>query len=199
VVQGIPVRNQEFAGHALSWLSPFSLMCGLAVVAGYTLLGATWLMLKTSGPVEERARKLGVPLLAALLAFIGAVSVWTPLMSPRIAERWFSVPNIFFLAQVPVATLLFAWLCWRGIRHGQPILPFVTAVGIFLLAFFGLVISSIPYIVPPSLTIWQAAAHPGSQMFYLIGAAILIPMILAYTVLVFWLFRGKLKPGEGYH
>ncbi|MEJ8839695.1 cytochrome d ubiquinol oxidase subunit II [Ramlibacter sp. AN1133] len=199
VVQGIPVRNGEFTGQALSWLSPFSVMCGLAVVTGYTLLGATWLMLKTSGPVEERARKLGVPLLAALLAFIVAVSIWTPLMSPRIAERWFGVPNIFFLAQVPVATLLFAWLCWRGIRRGQAILPFVMAVGIFLLAFFGLVISSIPYIVPPSLTIWEAAAYPGSQMFYLIGAAILIPMILAYTVLVFWLFRGKLKPGEGYH
>ncbi|GAB3650375.1 cytochrome d ubiquinol oxidase subunit II [Ramlibacter alkalitolerans] len=199
IVQGIPVRDQQFAGHALSWLSPFSIMCGLAVVTGYTLLGATWLMLKTSGPVEERARKLGVPLLAALLAFIVVVSIWTPLMSPRIADRWFSVPNVFFLAQVPVATLLFAWLCWRGIRRGQPILPFVMAVGLFLLAFFGLVISCIPYIVPPSLTIWQAAAHPDSQMFYLVGAAILIPMILAYTVLVFWLFRGKLKPGEGYH
>jgi cytochrome d ubiquinol oxidase subunit II len=174
-------------------------MCGLGVVTGYTLLGATWLMLKTSGPVEERARKLALPLLAGLLAFIVVVSIWTPLMSPRIAERWFSLPNIFFLGQVPVATLLFAWLCWRGIRRNQPILPFVTAVGIFLLAFFGLVISTIPYLVPPSLTIWQAASHPSSQVFYLIGASILMPMILAYTVLVFWLFRGKLKPGEGYH
>ena len=199
IVQEIPVQNQEFAGGALWWLSPFSIMTGLAVVTGYTLLGATWLMLKTSGHVEERARKLGPPLLYALIAFVVVVSIWTPLASDRVAQRWFSFPNIFFLAQVPVATALFAWLCWRGMRKGQPILPFVAAVLLFLLAFFGLVISHIPYIVPPSMTIWQAAAHPSSQMFYLIGAAILIPMILAYTVLVFWLFRGKLAPGEGYH
>jgi cytochrome d ubiquinol oxidase subunit II len=174
-------------------------MCGVAVVTGYTLLGATWLMLKTSGRVEEHARRLATPLLAALLAFIVAVSIWTPLMSPRIAQRWFSLPNIFFLAQVPVATLLFAWLCWRGIRRNQPVLPFVMAAAIFLLAFLGLVISTIPYIVPPSLTIWDAASHPSTQVFYLIGAAMLMPVILAYTVLVFWLFRGKLQPGEGYH
>jgi cytochrome bd ubiquinol oxidase subunit II len=199
IVQGIPVRDQEFAGGALTWLSPFSVMCGLAVLTGYTLLGATWLLLKTSGPVEQHARKLAGPLLLALLAFIVVVSIWTPLMSPRIAQRWFSVPNIFFLAQVPVATLLFSWLCWRGIRHEQSILPFVMAVGIFLLAFLGLVLSTIPYIVPPVMTIWQAASHPSSQVFYLIGASILMPMILAYTVLVFWLFRGKLAAGEGYH
>ena len=199
IVQGIPVRNQEFAGGALSWLSPFSVMCGVAVVTGYTLLGATWLVLKTSGPVEERARKLAVPLLAALLAFIVVVSIWTPLLSDRIAQRWFSMPNIFWLAPVPVATVLCAWLCWRGLRRGRAVLPFVTAVGIFLLALLGLAISSMPYIVPPSLTIWQAASHPDSQRFYLVGAVVLIPMILGYTALVFWLFRGKLKAGEGYH
>jgi cytochrome d ubiquinol oxidase subunit II len=199
IVQGIPVQNQQFAGGALSWLSPFSIMCGLALVAGYALLGATWLMLKTSGVVEERARRMGPMLLIALLVFIGIVSVWTPLASERIAQRWFSVPNIFFLAQVPVATAIFAWLCWWSMRRGQALLPFVSAIAIFLLAFLGLVISNVPYLVPPVLTIWQAAAHPSSQVFYLIGASILLPMILAYTVLVFWLFRGKLAAGEGYH
>jgi cytochrome d ubiquinol oxidase subunit II len=199
ILQEIPVANQQFAGTALGWLSPFSLMCGLGVVAGYALLGATWLMMKTSGEVEQRARVLGPRLLLALLAFIAIVSVWTPLQFPRIAERWFSLPNIFFLAQVPVATLLFAWLCWRGMRKGQAILPFVSAIAIFLLAFLGLVVSNVPYLVPPVMTVWDAASHPSSQVFYLIGASILLPMILAYTVLVFWLFRGKLGPGEGYH
>jgi cytochrome d ubiquinol oxidase subunit II len=199
ILEEIPVRDGQFAGTPLGWLSPFSLMCGVAVVCGYALLGATWLMMKTTGPVEQRARRLAQPLLIALLAFIALVSVWTPLQFHRVAERWFSVPNIFFLAQVPVATLLFAWLCWRGIRRDQPILPFVSAIAIFLLAFFGLVVSNIPWLVPPVMTIWDAAAAPTSQVFYLIGAAILLPMILAYTVLVFWLFRGKLAPGEGYH
>jgi cytochrome d ubiquinol oxidase subunit II len=195
----IPVANGEFAGAAFGWLTPFSVMCGVAVTVGYALLGATWLMLKTTGSVEEKARELGPWLLAALLVFIVLVSVWTPLQFQRIADRWFSLPNIFFLAQVPVATALFAWLCWRSMHRGGTLMPFISAVAIFLLAFLGLVVSNLPYIVPPAMTVWDAASHPTTQVFYLVGAAILLPMILAYTVLVFWLFRGKLGPGEGYH
>jgi cytochrome d ubiquinol oxidase subunit II len=199
LLQEIRIKGNQFAGGPLDWLTPFSLMCGVAVVTGYALLGATWLMMKTVDGVEQRSRKLALPLLAALMAFIAIVSIWTPLQIGRIAERWFSVPNIFFLSQIPVATLLVAWLCYWGIRKGRPILPFATSVGLFLLAYLGLVASNAPYIVPPSMTIWEAASHPSSQVFYLIGASILMPMILVYTVLVFWLFRGKVKPGEGYH
>lgn len=199
VLEEIPVRGGQFAGSPLGWLTPFSVMCGVAVTVGYALLGATWLLLKTSGPVEQRARKLSLPLLIALLAFIGIVSVWTPLQFPRIAERWFGLPNTLFLAPIPIATLLFAWLCWWGIRKGHAALPFVTATLIFLLAAVGLVVSNVPYLVPPTVTVWDAASHPSSQIFYLVGAAILIPMIIGYTVVVFWLFRGKLQPGQGYH
>nr|WP_217345748.1 cytochrome d ubiquinol oxidase subunit II [Noviherbaspirillum sp. L7-7A]MBV0880076.1 cytochrome d ubiquinol oxidase subunit II [Noviherbaspirillum sp. L7-7A] len=199
MLQEIRISGNQFAGGPLDWLTPFSLMCGVAVVVGYALLGATWLMMKTVDGVEQRSRQLALPLLAALMAFIAIVSVWTPLQIGRIAERWFSMPNIFFLSQIPVATLLVAWLCYYSIRKGRPILPFATSVGLFLLAYLGLVASNAPYIVPPSMTIWEAASHPSSQVFYLIGASILMPMILVYTVLVFWLFRGKVKPGEGYH
>jgi cytochrome d ubiquinol oxidase subunit II len=199
LLQEIRVENGQFAGSAIDWLTPFSLMCGIGLVVGYALLGATWLMMKTSGEVERRARRFGVPLLFLLLGFIVLVSIWTPLEIPRIAERWFSIPNFYLLSQVPLATLLLAWLCWRGIRRGNEILPFASAVGLFLLAFIGLVVSNAPYLVPPSITLWDAAAHPSSQVFFLIGAAILLPMILGYTVFVFWLFRGKLQPGEGYH
>jgi len=199
LLQEITVKDQQFAGGSLDWLTPFSLMCGFAVVVGYALLGAAWLMMKAVGDVEARARHLGTPLLLGLLAFIGIVSVWTPLQIGRIAERWFSMPNILFMIQIPVATALTAWLCWYGIRSKRPIMPFASAVGLFLLAYLGLVISNAPYLVPPSMTIWESASHPASQMFYLIGASILLPMILIYTVLVFWLFRGKIKPGEGYH
>jgi len=199
ILEEIPVRDGQFAGTPFGWLSPFSVMCGLAVTAGYALLGAAWLLLKTSGPVEVRARKLAAPLLLVLLAFIAIVSLWTPLQFPRVAQRWFGFPNTLFLAPVPVATLLFAWLCWLGIRRGHALLPFVSATAIFLLAFLGLVVSNVPYLVPPTITVWQAAAHPSSQMFYLVGAAILIPMIIGYTVVVFYLFRGKLEPGQGYH
>jgi cytochrome d ubiquinol oxidase subunit II len=199
LLQEIRVENGQFAGGPLDWLTPFSVMCGIAVVVGYALLGATWLMMKTGGEVERRARRLGVPLLFLLLGFIALVSIWTPLHIERIAQRWFSIPNFYVLSQVPLATLLLAWICWRGIRRGKVIVPFSSAVGLFLLAFAGLIISNAPYLVPPSITIWDAAAHPSSQVFFLIGAVILLPMILGYTVFVFWLFRGKLQPGEGYH
>lgn len=199
LLQEVRVENGQFAGGALDWLSPFSLMCGAGLVVGYALLGATWLMMKTTDKVEKRARQLGVPLLFSLLAFIAVVSLWTPLEVERIAERWFSLPNFYYLSQVPLATLLLAWLCWRGIRRNRAIVPFASAIGLFLLAFAGLVISNAPYLVPPSLTLWDAAAHPSSQVFFLIGSVILLPMILGYTALVFWLFRGKVKPGEGYH
>ena len=199
VLQEIKVVDGQFAGGALDWLTPFSIMCGLGIVAGYALLGATWLLFKTEGDVERHARRMARPLLLGLVSFIIVVSIWTPLQIGRIAERWFSTPNIFFLAQVPVATALFSWLCWYGIRKGRALLPFGSAIAIFLLAFGGLVVSNVPYLVPPAMTVWDAAAHPSSQMFYLIGASILLPVILAYTVLVFWLFRGTVKADEGYH
>ena len=199
VLQEIKVVDGQFAGGSFDWLTPFSIMCGFGIVAGYALLGATWLLFKSEGDVEQHARRMAGPLLAGLVGFIVLVSIWTPFQIGRIAERWFSLPNIFFLAQVPVATALFSWLCWYGIRKGRALLPFGSAIAIFLLAFGGLVVSNVPYLVPPVMTVWDAAAHPSSQMFYLIGASILLPVILAYTVLVFWLFRGTVKADEGYH
>jgi len=199
LLQGVTVVDGQFAGGPLDWLTPFSLLCGLGVVAGYALLGATWLLMKTEGPVEQRARRMAPALLALLMVFVAGVSLWTPLAIERIAARWFSVPNLYFLAPVPLVTALLAWNCWRGITGGRSATPFLSAVGIFLLAYAGLVISNAPLLVPPSLTIWDTAAYVGSQVFMLIGTTLLLPMVLGYTVFVFWVFRGKLKPGEGYH
>lgn len=199
LLQGIPVEDGQFAGDAWFWLTPFSVMCGLALVCGYALLGATWITMKTEGEVEEKARRLARPLLYTLLGFIGLVSIWTPLRFPHVAERWFSMPNIFLFGYVPLLTLLVAWWCARSIKHGRSVQPFVAAVFLFLLAYLGLVISYVPYLVPPTLTIWDAASTVASQTFVLIGTVILLPLVLGYTVMVFWLFRGKLRPGEGYH
>jgi cytochrome bd ubiquinol oxidase subunit II len=199
ILEEIPVRNQDFAGTPWWWLSPFPIVCGLGLVTGYALLGATWLMLRTTGAVEARARRLGPPLPVALLVFIAIVSVWTPLEFPRVARRWFTLPNVLFVWVLPAASALCAWWCWRAMRRGQTVLPFACAVAIFLLAFAGLLVSNVPYLVPPVMTIWQAASSPATQRFYLVGAAILIPLILGYMGLVFWFFRGKLRPGQGYH
>jgi cytochrome d ubiquinol oxidase subunit II len=199
LIQGVKVENGVFAGGAFDWATPFVALCSLGVVAGYALLGATWLVMKTEGAVARRARAQAGFLLVAVIAFMGAVSLWTPLAFERIAARWFTTPNIFYLWPVPLATVAIAIAAWRWLKVGRDVAPFVAAIAMFLLGYLGIVISVFPYLVPPSLTIWQTAAAPESQLFMLVGTLILLPMILGYVVFVYWLFRGKVVPGQGYH
>jgi cytochrome d ubiquinol oxidase subunit II len=199
MVQGLRIENGAFAGGSFDWATPFALMCGAAVATGYALLGATWLVMKAEGEIAERARRQAKLLLIAVLIFMGIVSLWTPLSVPRIAQRWFSMPNIFFLWPVPVVTALTALACWHGLQRQRDVLPFLAAIGLFLLGYLGLVISWFPYLVPPSLTLWDTAGAPASQIFMLIGTLVLLPIILGYTGLIYWLFRGKMRADEGYH
>jgi cytochrome d ubiquinol oxidase subunit II len=199
LIQGVTVQNGAFAGGHLDWATPFAFLCGLALIAGYALLGATWLIMKTEGPVAERARHQAKICLLLVLAFMAAVSLWTPLAIPRIAERWFSLPNFYFLWPVPTITGLIAYGLWRSIEARRDVLPFVASIALFLLGYLGLVISSYPYLVPPSLTVWQTAAAPSSQIFMLIGTVFLLPIILGYVIFIYWLFRGKVREGESYH
>jgi cytochrome d ubiquinol oxidase subunit II len=199
LIEGIKVENGAFAGGSFDWATPFTLLCGLGVVAGYALLGATWLVMKTDGTVADRNRAHAKTLLVVVLGFMAAVSLWTPLAVPRIAERWFSLPNFYYLWPVPVITALTAYAAWRWLQNGRDIPPFLATIGLFLLGYLGLVISSFPYLVPPTLTIWDTAASPSSQMFMLVGTVALLPVILGYIVFVYWLFRGKVREGEGYH
>jgi len=199
LIQGVKVQNGAFAGGHFDWATPFALLCGFALIAGYALLGATWLIMKTEGPVAERARGQAKICLLLVLAFMGAVSLWTPLAIERIAARWFSLPNFYFLWPVPVITALVAFFLWRWIEARRDVLPFVASIVLFLLGYLGLVISSYPYLVPPSLTVWDTAAAPPSQIFMLIGTVFLLPIILGYVVFIYWLFRGKVREGESYH
>jgi cytochrome bd ubiquinol oxidase subunit II len=199
LVQGIKIANGAFVGGTFDWLTPFALLCGIGLVSGYALLGATWLVMKTDGLVKERAKAQSKLLLLAMLAFMSVVSLWTPLSIERIAARWFSGPNILFLWWVPVATALIALATWRWLQTGREALPFLGAIALFLLGYLGLVISNFPYIVPPSLTIWQAAAAPATQVFMLLGTLVMLPIILGYTIFVYWTFSGKVREGEGYH
>jgi len=199
LVQGVKIANAAFAGGPLDWAMPFTILCGAGVATGYALLGATWLVMKTDGDVARRARGHAKMLLLAVLAFMGAVSIWTPLAIPRIAERWFSIPNFFYLSPVPLLTALIALVALRSLQRGGDIVPFVGSIALFLLGYVGLVISSFPYLVPPSLTIWQAAAAPESQLFMLMGTLVLLPVVLAYTGFIYWLFRGKVRQGQSYH
>jgi cytochrome d ubiquinol oxidase subunit II len=199
LIQGIKVENGQFAGGHFDWATPFTLLCGAALVAGYALLGATWLIMKTEGEVAVRARSQAKILLLVVLAFMAAVSLYTPLAFERIAQRWFSLPNFYYLWPVPLLTALLAYALWRWLEQRRDVLPFVTTIGLFFLGYLGLVISSFPYLVPPSLTIWDTAAVPASQIFMLIGTVFLLPIILGYVIFIYWLFRGKVKEGESYH
>jgi cytochrome d ubiquinol oxidase subunit II len=199
LIHGIKVENGVFAGGPLDWATPFALLCGLGVVVGYALLGATWLVLKTDGAVAERARGQAKGLLIAVLAFMAVVSIWTPVAFEPIAKRWFSTPNIYFLWPVPLLTALTALMAWRWLEERREALPFLASIILFLLGYLGLVISTFPYLVPRALTIWQTAAVPASQIFMLLGTLVLLPVILGYITFVYWLFRGKVREGEGYH
>jgi cytochrome d ubiquinol oxidase subunit II len=199
LIEGIKVENNAFAGGAFDWATPFAVLCGLGLVAGYSLLGATWLIMKTEGSVARQARHQARFLLLAVLAFMAIVSIWTPLAFERIAMRWFSLPNIMFFWWVPAATALIAFAAWRWIERGHDVLPFVSVIALFLLGFLGLLISNFPYLVPPSLTIWEAASAPDTQFFMLMGTLVMLPIIVGYAIFVYWIFGGKLREGEGYH
>ncbi len=198
-IQGFEVEDRQFGGGMFDWLTPFSLMTGAALISGYGLLGATWLIMKTERELQDRCYRLARGLLFAVLAFIGIVSVWTPLLNPEIAERWFTWPKIAWLSPVPVVTALVAFAHWRALEQKREVLPFVLSLALFLLSFLGLGISLWPNVIPPDISIWEAAAPPETQLFILIGTAILLPIILVYTGFTYFVFRGKVRPGAGYH
>ncbi len=199
LVQGIAVDGRQYAGGWWDWLTPFSILTGVAVLTGYALLGVTWLNLKTSGDTQARSALLARPLSVALLVLIGIVSLWTPFINRIYFERWFGWPTAFFSSLVPLLLAGCAFLLWNGLNRGKHLQPFLAALGVFVLSFAGLGISFYPYIIPGVLTIREAAAPESSLMFLLVGAVILLPMILAYTAYAYWVFRGKIDPEEGYH
>jgi cytochrome d ubiquinol oxidase subunit II len=199
ILNGFRVEAGQFAGGPLDWLTPFGLMCGVGLIVGYALLGACWLVMKTSGEVEKTARRYARPLLLALVAFIVLVSVWTPLQFERVAARWFGGWDMLYLSPVPLITAGLAISCWRGLTGRNPTIAFYSAVGLFIMSFIGLAISTLPYLAPPAVTLWDAAAAPQAQTFMLVGTTVLVPFILGYTIFVYYTFRGKVHPGEGYH
>jgi cytochrome d ubiquinol oxidase subunit II len=199
LIQGIEVENGAYAGGAFDWATPFAAVCGLGVLAGHALLGATWLIMKTEGTISVRARAQAKLLFVVVLGFMGLVSVWTPVEFERIATRWFSTPNVLYLWPVPTLTVLVAIAGWRSLERGSERLPFLSTIVLFLFGYFGLVVSVFPYLVPPSLTIWDTAAAPASQAFMLVGILTLLPIILGYVVFVYWIFRGKVREGDSYH
>jgi cytochrome bd ubiquinol oxidase subunit II len=199
ILQGVHVEGRSYAGGWWDWLTPFSLLTGIALIIGYSLLGATWLILKTDGALRDRAYRLSWYLLFGMLAAIAMVSLATPFLSIQYAQRWFAWPGIVLAAPVPIAVAAVTALLMRSLSQKQDSRPFLLSLILFVLSYAGLGISMYPYIVPQSITIWQAAAPQNSQIFMLVGVAGLLPLILGYTGWAYWVFRGKVRAGSGYH
>jgi len=188
-----------FAGSAFAWLTPFSIVCGLALMLGYGLLGATWLIMKTDGELQDWAYERAEYLLGGVVLALIVVSIWTPLLDPMIRDTWFSWPNILMLSPVPIITALILLQLWRSLQQRREVQPFGLAIVTFLLSYLGLGISLYPYVVPHEISVWQGASAQSSLIFMLVGVVILLPVILAYTGYCYWVFRGKVRPEEGYH
>jgi cytochrome bd ubiquinol oxidase subunit II len=197
LLQGIKIDGRAYAGGWLDWLSPYSLLTGAGVVVGYTLLGSTFLAIKTEGTVENHSYRLARAAAIGTMLLMGAVSLATPFLFGQYWERWFEMPNLLFASQVPLLTAILFGALFYSLGKRLTYRPFLLTLGLFALGMAGLGVSMWPYVVPDSVTIWQAAAPERSQVFMLVGVAIVMPIILAYTAWAYWVFRGKV--GEGYH
>jgi cytochrome bd ubiquinol oxidase subunit II len=198
-INGFKVSDGAYAGGPIDWLTPFGLFTGLGLLVAYALLGSTWLVMKTEGRLQSRMKELARLAAIAVLFAIAIVSLWTPFSHPEVAARWFALPNVVLFSPVPVLVLLATWALLRTLKRDTHAAPFVLALFLLFLGYTGLIISLWPHIIPPTISIWDAASPPESMGFTLVGALFTIPFILAYTAWSYYVFRGKVQAGEGYH
>jgi cytochrome d ubiquinol oxidase subunit II len=204
-IQGVALENGAFAGGALDWLTPFSILVAVGLALGYALLGAAWLVYKTEGEVFESARAWVKQLALMTALAMGAVSLATLGVDSRVTERWgVSMTHVDWaafikLAPLPAAAGVLVWLLWRGAEARRHLQPYLYAVGLFLIGFLGLAVSLWPYMVPFAMTPADAAAADNALALMLWGAAPMLPIILGYTAYVYWVFRAKVSPDASYH
>jgi cytochrome d ubiquinol oxidase subunit II len=198
-IQGFHVEGRQFTGSSFDFFTPFSVFVGFALLCGYGLLGAGWLIIKTDGALQDWARRQGRRCLIGVVVGIIVVSLWTPMIDQSIAARWFSWPTIFFVLPIPLVTAAIVIWEWRALGGSAGVAPFVAAILLFLLSYLGLALSLWPMVVPYHFTIWEAASPPSTQAFLLVGTLFLLPVILMYSGWSYWVFRGKVRRNIGYH
>lgn len=198
-LEGIQVVGRQFVGGPFDWLRPFPVFTGIALLVAYGMLGCTWLIMKTEARLQQRMIALARPLALVLLGVIVIVSIWTPIAHDEIRMRWFSTPNLYWFMPVPALVLASTWFLLRALDAQPHATPFVLTLCLIFLAYTGLGISLWPNIIPPDIDLWEAAGPPQSQGFALVGALFIIPFILVYTAWSYYVFRGKVRSGEGYH
>lgn len=196
-IQGFKTEGLVYVGGAFDWLTPFTVLTGFGLMAGYALLGSTWLILKSEGYIQDWAYKIATPLLFVVLAVFAVVSFWTPFIDDLVRDRWFSTIKVIWI--LPALAMFCAYRIYRSLKKRQEGMPFVATMGLFIFSYLGLLVSRWPYVVPPNFTLWDAASAPESQLFLLLGLLFVIPIILVYTAWTYWVFRGKVRADAGYH
>lgn len=197
-VKGFAIDEVSLTINDRNWLSPFSFLTGIALVCGYGLLGATWMIIKSEGRLQRKMVHYAKGLLVLVSLFLVFVSIWTPLHSTEIFNRWYSFPNVLLLSPLPIITAVMVLLTWRSLQKGDELKPFIFSIIIFLCSYCGIAISVYPYLIPHKITLWEGAAPTSTLIFILVGVAIMLPVLLIYTMYAYHLFRGKTE-GEGYH
>ncbi|MFO8085043.1 MAG: cytochrome d ubiquinol oxidase subunit II [Desulfobacterales bacterium] len=198
-ISGIRVNEGGFAGGAFDWLTPFSVMVAVALVAGYMLLGATYLLIKTDGNVRERAFDQAFYAVLAVAFFMIVVSIWTPYKDPGIWARWFSEPRVYWIWTFPLLGIISFIMLLTHLKNRQEISPFIFSILLFLSAYLGLQAAVYPYAILPDVTIYEAAAQRETLVFILWGVVLILPVVLAYTIYSYSVFRGKVTAEESYH
>ncbi|KTD22823.1 cytochrome D ubiquinol oxidase subunit II, cyanide insensitive [Legionella lansingensis] len=196
-VQGFPINEASMTINEADWLTPFSLLTGIALICGYGLLGATWMFMKCEGRLQSKMAHLAKGLLVLVSIFLVFVSIWTPLHSEEVFQRWYSFPNVLLLSPLPLITALVIVLTWRSFASSNEVKPFLYSIVIFLCSYTGIAISVYPYLIPHRVDIWEGAAPNSTLLFILVGVVIMLPLLLAYTAYTYYVFRGKSH--EGYH
>jgi len=198
LLQGITVVDRAYAGSWFDWLTPYTLLTGIGTVAGYALLGATWLVWKLEGSAQDHAYRLAFRAMIATGVLMALVSFYNLGLLPQYRERWLTAPEIWFTAPVPILTGIVGFSLWRALSNRREIAPFLLSLALFALGMAGLGATMYPNIIPPDVTIFDAATAPRSQVFMLVGVAITMPAIIAYTAWAYYVFRGKVG-ADGYH
>ncbi|MDT7526533.1 MAG: cytochrome d ubiquinol oxidase subunit II [Pseudidiomarina maritima] len=199
MLQGIDVTDRAYSGGWFDWLSPFTIFAGIAVCIGYMLLGATWLIMKTDGQLQGRSFSLARNLSSLMILAIAAASIYLVSTYGQVADRWLTWPTSAGLWLLPFALAIVGGGLLTALNKKREGAPYLWALGVFLIAFIGFAVSIFPYLIPFEITLWEAAGPDNSLSFLLVGAAILIPIIFAYTGYTYWVFRGKTSEDSGYH
>lgn len=190
-LQGIAVNKHTFVGGPFDWLTAFSMLTGLGVVAGYSLLGSTWVIMKTSDKTQRWAKKAAVYALFQVLFFMAIVTVWVPFIKDEIMDKWFGDNNFYYVAWLPLLSVYLAVRIYRAIQTGKEVFPFIASIALYLTGFIGLAYSLWPYVVPYVIPLSEAAAADVSLSLMLVGVVFTLPIILAYTGYCYYTFRGK--------